>query len=255
MITFAQLTRIADRDGVDSATVERDYVLMQVLAAVYSVDRSSALVFKGGTLLRACYFDDYRYSADLDFSAIDGDSAEAIGTIASVLDECRDTVGFETLELTNMSGQSHLVYRRPQGRAGRIRVNASDDELVVNPVRRSLLDRYDDIDCASDLLAYSLIEVTSEKLRCIIQRLLARDLFDLHYLLAREPVDATEAWGLFERKAEHKGLDPRDFWDQLGNKMPRYRERWVDELSGYIKDPPEFGRVERETMRVLRRFR
>lgn len=52
MITFAQLTQIADRDGVDSATVERDYVLMQVLAAVYSADRSSALVFKGGTLLR-----------------------------------------------------------------------------------------------------------------------------------------------------------------------------------------------------------
>jgi predicted nucleotidyltransferase component of viral defense system len=30
------------------------------------------LVFKGGTLLRLCYFEDYRYSADLDFSAIDG---------------------------------------------------------------------------------------------------------------------------------------------------------------------------------------
>ncbi|MEW6059806.1 MAG: nucleotidyl transferase AbiEii/AbiGii toxin family protein [Actinomycetota bacterium] len=255
MITFAQLTRIADKDGVDSATVERDYVLTQVLAALYSAEGSSTLVFKGGTLLRACYFDDYRYSADLDFSAIDGDSGTAIATIASPLVECRDAAGFLTLELTSKDGQSHVVYQRPQGRLGRIKVNVSDDELVLNPVRLPLLDRYEDVCCAPDLLAYSLVEVASEKLRCIIQRLLARDLFDLHYLLARQLVDATASWQMFETKAEHIGLDPHDFWDHLGSKMPEYRQRWVDELSGYVKDPPEFGRVERETMRVLRRFR
>ena len=255
MITFAQLTRLADRDGVDNATVERDYVLMQVLAAVYSGERSPNLVFKGGTLLRACYFDDYRYSADLDFSATDGDASEAIEGIVSALVTCRDTVGFARLELASRSGQSHVVYQRPQGRAGRIKLNVSEDEIVINPVPMRLLDRYDDVDSSSELSAYSLIEVTSEKLRCIIQRLLARDLFDLHYLLATGTVDATDAWQMFERKAEHKGLNAGDFWGELEAKMPRYRDRWLAELSGYIQEPPPFERVERETMRVLRRFR
>lgn len=240
---------------MDSATVERDYVLMQVLAAVYSADRSSALVFKGGTLLRACYYEDYRYSADLDFSLIDGDSRDAIATIASVLAECRETVGFEMLELTSKSGLSHVSYRRPQGKGGRIKVNVSEDELVASPVQLPLIARYDDVDRSSEVQAYSPVEVTSEKLRCVIQRLQARDLFDLHYLLVLQGVDATMAWELFERKAEHKELDARSFWEELERKLPRYGDRWVRELGGYIKDPPPFDRVERETRRVLRRFR
>ena len=38
-----------------------------------SVGDKHGLVFKGGTALRLCYFEDYRYSADLDFSVVEGD--------------------------------------------------------------------------------------------------------------------------------------------------------------------------------------
>lgn len=70
MSNRAQITQQAARDGVPAPTVERDYVLAHIIAGLAALDIDHGLVFKGGTALRLCYFDDYRYSADLDFSLI-----------------------------------------------------------------------------------------------------------------------------------------------------------------------------------------
>ena len=49
--------------------VEKDYVLAWLLAAVAShAETSTDWVFKGGTCLKKCYFETYRFSEDLDFS-------------------------------------------------------------------------------------------------------------------------------------------------------------------------------------------
>ena len=71
MINRAQITRRSAEDEVPARTVERDYVLAHIIAAVSNIQEESGLIFKGGTALRLCYFEDYRYSADLDFSMLD----------------------------------------------------------------------------------------------------------------------------------------------------------------------------------------
>ena len=62
---------MAERDGVSARTVERDYVLTHVVEALGRLPAAEGLIFKGGTALRLCFFEDYRYSADLDFSLRD----------------------------------------------------------------------------------------------------------------------------------------------------------------------------------------
>jgi len=70
---------IAKQDILDRAEewqlradiVEKDYVLGWFLAAI--ADHSEAgprWVFKGGTCLKKCYFETYRFSEDLDFSLL-----------------------------------------------------------------------------------------------------------------------------------------------------------------------------------------
>ena len=55
--------------GLQSYVVERDYLLSWVLDGISAVpELRETLVFKGGTALKKCYFDDYRFSEDLDFS-------------------------------------------------------------------------------------------------------------------------------------------------------------------------------------------
>ena len=68
-----RLQQARQRLGAPWEVLERDYLLSWVLAGIDRVPALGCkLVFKGGTALRKCYFGDYRFSEDLDFSGLDG---------------------------------------------------------------------------------------------------------------------------------------------------------------------------------------
>jgi hypothetical protein len=48
--------------------LERDYCLTWLLCAFAQSDLQPVLAFNGGTALKRCYFADYRFSEDLDFT-------------------------------------------------------------------------------------------------------------------------------------------------------------------------------------------
>ena len=69
MIDRAEILRVANTLGLEARVVEKDYVLGWVL---HGIARDPLLgeswVFKGGTCLKKCYFETYRFSEDLDFT-------------------------------------------------------------------------------------------------------------------------------------------------------------------------------------------
>lgn len=85
-----------------------------------------------------------------------------------------------------------------------------------------------------DCLVYTLEEVAAEKLRCVIQRLQCRDLYDLNELLNVREVDAEAIWPLFERKARHRDVDPGRFAGRFEDRVPEWNRRWDHELSEYV---------------------
>jgi len=93
--------------------IEKDYTLGWMLAAIAANDElAETWVFKGGTCLRKCYFETYRFSEDLDFTVINGgpeepeDLVPIFGDIASWL---YDHSGIQ-LEV------DHRSFRRQQNR-------------------------------------------------------------------------------------------------------------------------------------------
>jgi hypothetical protein len=91
------------------------------------------LVFKGGTLLRLCYFEAYRYSADLDFSAIDGLSrADALAIVAEGVSACRQRLDLPILNIFTDDGTTAWVtYVGPLASSPRrLKLDISDTELV-----------------------------------------------------------------------------------------------------------------------------
>jgi predicted nucleotidyltransferase component of viral defense system len=55
--------------GLAAQVVEKDYVLGWVLAGIFNHPViGSSWVFKGGTCLKKCFFETYRFSEDLDFT-------------------------------------------------------------------------------------------------------------------------------------------------------------------------------------------
>src|SRR5262245_28340419 len=85
MSSKALITKVASRDGVDARVVERDYVATHVVALISRHDADNRLIFKGGTSLRLLHFDDYRYSADLDYSVVKGTEADAMDVVRRAL--------------------------------------------------------------------------------------------------------------------------------------------------------------------------
>ena len=74
MILKKEIEQLAEQQGVAKSTIDKDWVLGHFIDAIFSVeDCRKHLVFKGGTCLRKCYFPDYRFSEDLDFTATNPD--------------------------------------------------------------------------------------------------------------------------------------------------------------------------------------
>lgn len=246
---------MADRDVVSAPVVERDYVLTHVIEALARTDpRPQGIVFKGGTALRLCQFEDFRYSADLDFSLVEISADEALAVFRDALAECQAEHDFPMLAIDEVSHAS-IDYVGPLGRKRSVKLELATDELVLDVTEAQMLARYpDQSDPPARVRMYSLEEVTAEKLRCIIQRLLCRDLFDLHRLLVVQGVDLGSAWNSFEEKARHKGVDPALFKSALDRREAPYRDRWTEEIENLVlgAEVPHFEQTMRELRRALR---
>ncbi len=176
MITKAQITRRSSDEGVSARTVERDYVLAHVVAAVAISRVVTNLVFKGGTALRMCHFREFRYSADLDFFIIDGTIQDGLRAVYEALENVAGSVS--QLELTE-DDPPRVAYVGPLDRQRTLKLDIADDEYAVNTEYCSLLPRWSDLPKAAKVHVYTPLETAAEKLRCILQRLQCRDLFDL----------------------------------------------------------------------------
>ena len=63
MISKDEILSVANDTGLTPAIVEKDFVLGWLLAAINAnTILSSSWVFKGGTCLKKCYFETYRFS-------------------------------------------------------------------------------------------------------------------------------------------------------------------------------------------------
>jgi predicted nucleotidyltransferase component of viral defense system len=72
MIDRAEILGLASDLGLQPRVVEKDYILGWVLAGIARDEElSRAWLFKGGTCLKKCFFETYRFSEDLDFTVIE----------------------------------------------------------------------------------------------------------------------------------------------------------------------------------------
>ena len=249
MISRAQITKRASEDGVDARVVERDYVLAHVVALISAHDTQAALVFKGGASLRLLHFDEYRYSADVDYSLARGSEMDAHELIRGAFSQPRSEA---ITELSLDGAPPRINYVGPLGAKRTIKLDIADDELVVNTEKRPLLKkRWPDLPDVT-VNAYTRLEIAAEKLRCILQRLQCRDLLDLA-LLFEEGIDPADAAELFRRKAAHRRLDAKSFASKYEQRVVDYEPRWDRELVDSLAEVPHFDEIERSVRRTLRK--
>ena len=68
MIEKNEILKMATGLDLNPDTVEKDYVLGWMLFGINRQPAISTWAFKGGTSLKKCFFETFRFSEDLDFT-------------------------------------------------------------------------------------------------------------------------------------------------------------------------------------------
>lgn len=266
MIKPGEIQQKARAVGVRDQQIEKDYILSWILFGVSQHEQlSKEIVFKGGTVLKKIYFEDYRFSEDLDFTLLKNKiSNEQIFEWFSQTFEFIKNEANIPLEIIDNNEHEdggvnfYISYIGPLGGQGsnkRVKVDISrSEQLVFDPIMKSVFIDYSDLE-EHQLLCYPLEEVLVEKMRSVMQRMQARDFYDLWYLLEVHGMEVDFYVSEFKTKCESKNLKAEDFTTKLNERLPQYKGRWLSSMKEQIKDLPDFEQVEREVMRHLKKMK
>ena len=148
--------RLAREGGrrIPEAVLERDYCLAWFLVALSRAPLRERLAFKGGTAIKRCYFGDYRFSEDLDFTLTEDVPFETLrAELEPVFKEVQRASGvafrFER-EDRQRHANSHTFYLAydgplPTRAASEVKVDITIRERLVLPlVERPVVRGYDE---------------------------------------------------------------------------------------------------------------
>jgi len=265
MIKPGVIQQKAREVGVRDQQIEKDYILSWILKGIAQHEQlSKVIVFKGGTVLKKIYFEDYRFSEDLDFTLINNEisNEQIFEWFKETFEYTKEEANIPLIIIDNNEHEDgsinfYISYIGPLGGQGnnkRVKIDISKSEqLVFEPVMKDVFIGYSDME-KHQLLCYPLEEVLVEKMRSVMQRMQARDFYDLWYLLVQHGMDIDFYKSQFESKCKSKELNPADFPKKLTERLPQYKGRWQSSMSEQIKDLPDFDQVEREVQRHLKKL-
>jgi predicted nucleotidyltransferase component of viral defense system len=257
VIDRRELLAAAGNLGLLPNVVEKDYALGWLLAGISNHPAlADKWVFKGGTCLKKCYFETYRFSEDLDFTLTDEAHLNVdflVGTFREVSEWVYEQTGIEfpvdkvyfevfRNRRDRAAGQGRISYRGPiapsSGDLPRIKLDLTTDELLVlPPVDRPVSHPYSDApEGGISARCYSYEEVFAEKLRALAERARPRDLYDVVNLFRHDEFHpaAPVIHDVLGKKCAFKGIPfptvaalsqlraglEGDWADMLGHQLP-----------------------------------
>jgi predicted nucleotidyltransferase component of viral defense system len=242
-------------------TVDKDYVLGHFLSIFFETYKED-LIFKGGTCLRKCYIENYRFSEDLDFTARYNDFVLEKKTLESIARTITDRTGiqFHVGEISQLVfndepkgfqlpikywGGNHSKNQQPPPPSRwqtKIKLEVSTDEVLLTEAESLfIMHPYsDELQGEKICPCYSIDEVIAEKLRALKQRSYTapRDFYDLFHLTQKfSKNDWNRIKPLFLKKMEHKNLEytsPSDLVDKA--KIINVKRAWKTSVAHQITE-------------------
>lgn len=223
------------------------------------------MIFKGGTALKKCYFGDYRFSQDLDFS-VQGAYPQGQELLDLISQAC--VVGSKTLEDIEFRCsrfpeqephpeeqeafviQAKLPWQRDY--ATSVKVEVTTRELVLlKPEEKSIIHAYkEELDGA--ILSYRLEEIIAEKIRAILQfskklhergwgRSRVRDYYDLWRILREygNQIDLAILPNLVQKKCKIKDVTFESVDNLFNERLIQHLIEWEKWLSPILPIIPD----------------
>lgn len=261
-----QVRDIRTTTGIGWDIIEQDYVLSSVLFGISRLEKlKSTLVFKGGTALKKCYFGNYRFSQDLDFSA-QGEYPRGEDLLNLITEACSiashhiEDVEFRCKRYPEKNPhpeeqeafdiQARLPWHKDFHTS--VKVEVTTRELVLlAPEERAILHGYGE-ELNGSILVYKVEEIIAEKIRAILQfakklhergwaRSRVRDYYDLWRILHEygQTIDKNLVPELVKKKCEHKNVMLNSVDDLFQDRLMECLREWDQWLSPIVPDIPE----------------
>lgn len=252
MIDKREILAVAEQTSLTPHVVEKDYVLGWMLAGISGHEAlADSWVFKGGTCLKKCFFETYRFSEDLDFTLQNPDHLDE-EFLRGVFVEIGEWIYEETgIQIPGERIQFE-VYENPRGQLscqGKVSYIGpvsptrpppvikldltADERIVLPPVRVPIFHPYSDAPVDGvEVLAYDYVEAFAEKFRALAERTRPRDLYDVVHLFRNadmrpEPQRFIE---VLRSKCEFKGIGLPRIVD-LEPHRPELEAGWANMLA------------------------
>ncbi len=239
MISKDELKEYAKIRGLNLGQAERDYFQNILLFILYQ-HYGRSLIFKGGTALSKCYGSS-RFSEDLDFTCLETFNTNII---RKGLERFR--VEFEIKTKEYEVGMKIILYIKGPLYTGirytlcRIVIDVSlRENVILSPVIKTIGRFMEEIP-EFDVFVMQEKEILAEKIRAILTRSKARDIYDLWFLLRRGVEFDLE---VIKKKLEYYDMrwDRRKFIEAVRIKS----EIWNTELKPLIRLIPKLSEVKK----------
>ena len=262
MINKREIINFASAQGLHPHVVEKDYVLGWLL---WGISNHNSLakhwLFKGGTCLKKCFFETYRFSEDLDYT-LEIDSHIDTNFLKTVFTEISERIYEESgIELPvdlqqfdiysnprgNKSCQIKIAYQGPVSPRGkstpRVKLDLTADERIVLPsVQSTVFHPYSDNPINGITVnTYAYEEVFAEKIRALVERARPRDLYDVITMFNHKSIQPNTAvlLNVLKQKCEFKNIPMPSLYD-LDKYKKNLESGWSIMLAHQLPTLPPF---------------
>lgn len=273
MIEKKEVLKLAESLNLRPDTVEKDYVLGWMLFGINtSPQLKEKWAFKGGTSLKKCFFETFRFSEDLDFTISDPSHFNS-GLLVNEFHKIADTVYEETgiefkkdkftfkiidKDKGKKTAQGKIYFNGPLRRKVKytsIKLDLTNDEiLVLDAVKKKIHHPYSDEPSAGIIVnCYAFEEVIAEKIRALAQRARPRDLYDVvHFFRNRKMISKPQlVYDVLEKKCRFKEIQIPTFLsikehEKIEELEPQWKHMldhqlpYLPPLNSFLKDLEPF---------------
>lgn len=259
MISHEEIKNLVTQWNIREDIVEKDYVISWVLWGIgQDQDLGHKWVFKGGTCLKKCYFETWRFSEDLDFTILPGGSykpEDILPIINRILVRVSEESGINFTAASPKFKQKDFPFytegriyyqgprRAPSPASIKIDLNASE-KVVHPPQLRKVLHSYSDkLPEPAQIMCYSLEEIFAEKIRAMGERGYPRDLYDIVFIFRGGYFQSKNALikSTLLSKCQTKGVSYPTF-ESIRNSpgLDELKGEWANMLSHQLPALPPF---------------
>jgi len=280
-MTQKELEHIASQKNILKTTIDKDWVLGHFLNAFYSSrENKMKFIFKGGTCLKKCYFEDYRFSEDLDFTLLDSNFILDTGFLKMIIEKSKEISdiryyiseikeqyhndvkqGYEVkIKYWGADHKPNTPIPHPDRWQTYVKLDISFSErMILEPFNRKIFHPYSDSSSINETIpVYPMVEIIAEKVRSLIQRNRPRDIYDIWYVMnSREKPDEKDIQPLLFQKAESKGITISNI-EQFVNeqKFKKNKRAWENSLIQHmpVNALPDFETVYSQLKIIINRI-